>query len=292
MSSATLVFQEYKWPAFKVLSVLFLAFLFLSDRSWLEVIFDKRVILPFLLLLIPAVLFAAVRRENPMWALIASSVPAGVATGATNLTIPLISMQTAEEAVASPIVYSPIALGLILSYGLRVIAPAYQYNAKKTGAVTLWSCLVVTVACMASYLLGTVYGSETFLRQDSLLFILAVTLCCFAFNDQARLTSGEIMARAGLMTCLLAAVYSVTLYTAGATTNDPKQIGPVLAASQVLMCYGALILIAASACGVRPEIDRDLLTRDWHLTEAYVFITLIVFPPQTLLELGRELFGG
>ena len=94
------------------------------------------------------------------------------------------------------------------------------------------------------------------------------------------------------MTCLLAAVYSVTLYTAGATTNDPKKIGPVLAASQVLMCYGALILIAASACGVRPEIDRDLLTRDWHLTEAYVFITLIVFPPQTLLELGRELFGG
>ena len=121
--------------------------------------------------------------------------------------------------------------------------------------------------------------------------MLAVTLCCFAFNDQARLTSGEVMARAGLMTCLLAAVYSVTLYTAGAAINDPKFIGPALANSQTMMLFGALILVAAGALGVRPAEDRDLLTRDWHLTEAYVFITLIVFPPQTLLELLNESMG-
>ena len=41
MSSATLPLQEYKWPIFKVLSVLFLSFLFLSDGSWLEVIFGR-----------------------------------------------------------------------------------------------------------------------------------------------------------------------------------------------------------------------------------------------------------
>ena len=291
MSSATLPFQEYKWPAFKVLSVLFLAFLLLSGSGWWEVIFDQQVILPFASLLVAPLLYALFRRENPVWALIAASVPAGVATGAINLTTPLILLDTPEEAVASPIVYSPVALGLILSYGLRVIAPAYQHNSEKTGAVGLWSCLMVTVACITSYLLGTLEGANIFANSTSLLFMLAVTLCCFAFNDQARLTSGEVMARAGLMTCLLAAVYSVTLYTAGAAINDPKLIGPTLADSQTMMLYGALILVAVGAIGVKPAEDRDLLTRDWHLTEAYVFITLIVFPPQTLLELLNESMG-
>lgn len=291
MSSATLPFQEYKWPVFKVLSVLFLTFLFLSGSGWWEVIFDQQVILPFASLLAAPLLYALFRRENPVWALIAASVPAGVATGAINLTTPLILLETPEEAVASPIVYSPVALGLILSYGLRVIAPAYQHNSEKTGAVGLWSWLVVTVACITSYLLGAVEGYEIFVNSTSFLFMLAVTLCCFAFNDQARLTSGEVVARAGLMTCLLAAVYSVTLYTAGAAINDPKFIGPTLADSQTMMLYGALILVAVGAIGVKPAEDRDLLTRDWHLTEAYVFITLIVFPPQTLLELFKESMG-
>ena len=291
MSSATLPLQEYKWPAFKVLSVLFLAFLFLSGSGWWGVIFDQQVILPFASLLVAPLLYALFRRENPVWALIAASVPAGVATGAINLTTPLILLETPEGAVASPIVYSPVALGLILSYGLRVIAPAHQYASAKTDAVKLWSWLVVTVACITSYLLGTLEGADIFVRPTSLLFMLAVTLCCFAFNDQARLTSGEVMARAGLMTCLLAAVYSVTLYTAGAAINDPKFIGPALADSQTMMLYGALILVAVGAIGVKPAEDRDLLTRDWHLTEAYVFITLIVFPPQTLLELLNESMG-
>jgi len=291
MSSATLVLQEYKWPIFKVFSVLFLAFLLLSGAGWWGVIFDQRVILPFAALLAVPLLYALLRRENPVWALIGASVPAGVAIGAINLTTPLILLDTPEEAVASPIVYSPIALGLILSYGLRVIAPAYQYNSEKTGVIGLWSCLMVTVACITAYLLETVDGANIFARSSSLMFMLAVTLCCFAFNDQARLTSGEVMARAGLMTCLLAAVYSVTLYTAGAAINDPKFIGPALADSQTLMLYGALILVAVGAIGVRPAEDRDLLTRDWHLTEAYVFITLIVFPPQTLLELMSESMG-
>lgn len=93
------------------------------------------------------------------------------------------------------------------------------------------------------------------------------------------------MARGGLFTCLLAAVYAITLYTAGAASNDLRTSGPILAASFTLMATGALVVISASASGVRPPRDRELLTRDWHLTEAYVFITLIVFPPQTLLEL-------
>ena len=93
------------------------------------------------------------------------------------------------------------------------------------------------------------------------------------------------MARSGLFACLLAAVYAVTLYTAIAAIDDMKGIGPVIAESCSLLLYGALMAVAAGASGIRPALDRELMTRDWHLTEAYVFITLILFPPQTLREL-------
>ena len=290
MSSATLVFQKSKWPTFKIFSLLLLAVPFATESS-VGVFFDKQVIQPFLLLLVAPIFYALFRRENPVWALIAASVPAGVATGAINLTAPLVTMQTADEAMASPVVYSPIALGLILSYSLRVIAPAYQSESQKPGVIGLFNCLIVTFACITAFLIQNVEGYEIFLSQQALMFALAITLCCFAFNDKARLIFSKVMARAGLMICLLAAVYAVTLYTTAAASADLREVGPVLATSQILMGYGALILIAASASGERPAEDRDLLTRDWHLTEAYVFITLIVFPPQTLLELSRELMG-
>ena len=74
----------------------------------------------------------------------------------------------------------------------------------------------------------------------------------------------------------------MTLYTAGVAANEPRTIGPVLADSFNLLAYGALLVISGGA--VSPSEDRTLMTRDWHLTEAYVFITLIVFPPLTLLE--------
>lgn len=284
MSSATLVFQNIKWPVFKAFSVLFLAFLFVENGNWLEVIFDDRVIRPFLLLLIPPALFAVVRRQNPIWALTACCVPAGVAVGAINLLTPLIWITEAEQAVASPVVYGSIALGLILAYALRVIAPPYVSNLTATGPRGFSLSLPLTVICLAAYILST-DGWDTFLNQRGLLFTIAVVLCCFAFNDKARLTFCEVMARGGLFCCLLAAIYAVTLYTAGAATPDPKVSGPSLGESCNLLIYGALVVIAAGACGARPPTDRELLTRDWHLTEAYVFITLIIFPPQTLLEL-------
>jgi len=284
MNSATLPLQEYKWPAFKVLSVLFLAFLFAENGNWLEVIFDDRVIRPFLLLLIPPALFAVVRRQNPIWALTACCVPAGVAVGAINLITPLVWMTEAEQAVASPVVYGSIALGLILAYALRVIAPPYVSNPTATGPRGFSLSLPLTVICCAAYIV-TIDGWDTFLNQRGLLFTIAVVLCCFAFNDKAQLTLCEVMARGGLFCCLLAAIYAVTLYTAGAAILDPKVSGPSLGESCNLLIYGALIAVAAGACGARPPTDRELLTRDWHLTEAYVFITLIIFPPQTLLEL-------
>ena len=290
MSSATLSFQEYKWPVFKVLSVLLLGLLLLRDALWWDILLDDRVIQPFLLLLTPPALFTAVRRQNPIWALIACSVPAGVVVGVFNLMEPLFDLDE-SSATASPLVYAPVALGLVLAYALRVIAPPYgsQTETTATGFVI---CFFLTAASVAVFLLLKSGDAEMYLHLPSFQIASAVVLCSFAFNNMARLTIGEVMARGGLFSCLLAAVYAITLYTAGAASENPGASGPTLVASFILLAVGALVVIAASASGVKPAEDRELMTRDWHLTEAYVFITLIVFPPLTLLELYREFFSG
>ena len=283
MSSATLFFHNAKWPVFKVLSVLLLGSLLLRDALWRDILLDDRVIQPFLLLVTPAALFAAVRRQSPVWALIACSVPAGIAVGVFNLMEPLFDFDE-SAAIASPLVYAPVALGLVLAYALRVIASPYGSQAKPTG-MGFVVCFFLTVASVAMFLLFKSGDAETYLHMPSFQIASAVIVCSFAFNNTAQLTVGEVMERGGLFTCLLAAVYAITLYTAGAASDDLGTSGAILGASFTLMATGALVVISASASGVRPPRDRELLTRDWHLTEAYVFITLIVFPPQTLLEL-------
>ena len=290
MSSATLFFQNVKWPVFKVLSVLLLGLLLLRDALWWDILLDDRVIQPFLLLLTPPALFAAVRRQNPVWALIACSVPAGIVVGVFNLMEPLFDFDE-SAAIASPLVYAPVALGLVLAYALRVVASPYGSQAEPTGTGFV-VCFFLTVASVAMFLLFKSGDAEMYLHMPSFQIASAVTLCSFAFNNMARLTFGEVMARGGLFSCLLAAVYAITLYTAGAASENPGTSGPTLVTSFILLAVGALVVIAASASGVKPHEDRELMTRDWHLTEAYVFITLIVFPPLSLLELYREFFSG
>ena len=285
----TLILQKTNRIFFKTFAVFTLAIVILQNSWWRSVIFDDRVFLPFLILLIAPTLFAVIRRENPTWALIACFVPVGAAVGVINLTVTLVDMSSAEEAIASPVIYSPIALGLILSYVCRGLAPPYEYKPETTGPIGFGICFLVSGVSIFNYSFIVIEGAEILLNLAAFFSTYAVILCCFAFNDKAQLSIGEVMAKAGLFTCLLGAVSMVTLYTAASAVGDPKKIGPVLAMSQLIMLYGALMLIAASASGVRPSTDRELITRDWHITEAYVFISLVVFPPLTILESFSQL---
>lgn len=280
----TLILQKTKRIFFKAFAAFALAFAILQSSWWRAAIFDDSVIVPFLILLIAPTLFAVIRRENPIWALIACFVPAGVAVGVINLTVTLLDMSSAEEAIASPVIYSPIALGLILSYLCRGLAPPYEYKPETTGAIGFGICFLVSGVSIYNYSFYVIEGAEILLSLVAFFSTYAVILCCFAFNDKAQLSIGEVIAKAGLFTCLLGAVSMVTLYTAASAAGDPREVGPALATSQLIMLYGALLIIAASASGIRPSTDRELITRDWHITEAYIFISLVVFPPLTLLE--------
>lgn len=282
MSSALLVLHKSKKPMLRGLALLVLAFGLLRRGGWEEAILNDRVLQPFLMLLSAPLLFALFRRKNPMQLLVACFVPAGVAVGALNLIEPLLVLADAKNAIASPTIYGPIGLGLILSYACRAVTPHYEPKAESTGVVEVLICLAATTALFYAHIASTLDSPHVYLNAMALITTLGVTLCSFAYNDEARLTFGEVIARAGLFTCLLAAVYAVTLYTAGVASNEPRTIGPVLADSFNLLAYGALLVISGGA--VSPSEDRTLMTRDWHLTEAYVFITLIVFPPLTLLE--------
>lgn len=282
MSSATLVLQKSKEPMLRGLALLLLAYSLLGVAGWEETIFTDRVLQPFLLLLSAPFLFSLFRRENPMRPLIACFVPAGIAVGALNLIERLVVLDDAKTAIASPTIYGPIAIGLILSYVCRAMTSSSEPKARSTGVVEVLVCLAATIAFISAYITSSLDAPHVYLNQMALITTLGVVLCCFAYNDQAQLTFGAVIARGGLFTCLLAAVSAVSLYTAGVAADEPKTLGQVLARSFNLITYGALLVISGSA--VSPSEDRALMTRDWHLTEAYVFVTLIVFPPLTLLE--------
>lgn len=293
MSSATLFLQKNKWPLLKGLAFAWLAnsifygFGYWSvyiNRWWRDVVFDDRVIVPFLILLVAPTLYALIRRENPIWGLIASFVPVGVAVGAINVTAPLIGRISNEEAVGSSAMYAPVAIGLILSYTCRLFTPPYEYKPETNGATGFFICWLVTSFSATYYLIALDQTFELFINVHGYLAMVGVILCCFAVNDKAQLSVGEVMSRAGLFTCLLGAVSLVTLYTATVAANEAKDVGPVMAGCQSLMLYGAITIIAASACGVRAPTDKELMTRDWHITEAFVFISLIAWPPKTLFE--------
>ena len=295
MSSETLFLQKNKWPFFKAFALAWLAnSIFFGfgnwddyiDRWWRDVVFDNRVIVPILIFLVAPTVYALIRRENPIWGLIASFVPVGVAVGAINVTVPLVGLSPAEEAVGSSAMYTPLAIGLILSYACRVFVPPYEYKPETTGATGFFICWLITNFSVSYYLFAFDQTPEMFINGYAILAMTGAILCCFAVNDKAQLSVGEVMARAGLFACLLGAVSLVTLYTAAVAANEVKDIGPVMAGCQILMLYGAIMIIAASACGVRAPTDKELMTRDWHITEAFVFISLIVWPPKTLFELG------
>ena len=164
-------------------------------------------------------------------------------------------------------------------------------KARSTGVVEVLVCLAATIALISAYIASSLDSPYVYLNFMALITALGVVLFCFTFNDQMQPSFGAVIARGGLFTCLFAAVFAVTLYTAGVEADEPKTLGSVLAKSFNLVTYGALLVISGSA--VSPSEDRALMTRDWHLTEAYVFVTLIVFPPLTLLEfISNEGLGG
>ena len=291
MRNAILVLQNSKKPLVKSLALMFVAYGLFGSKGWSEAIINDRVIHPFLILLSTPFLFSLLRRENPMRPLIACFVPAGIAVGALNLMERLLVLDEAKSAIASPTIYGPIAVGLILSYVCRAMTSSAEPKARSTDVVEVLACLVTTIALISTYIASSLDSPYVYLNFMALITTLGVVLFCSTFNDQMQLSFGAVIARGGLFTCLLAAVFAVTLYTAGVEADEPRTLGSVLAKSFNLVTYGALLVISGSA--VSPSEDRALMTRDWHLTEAYVFITLIIFPPLTLLEfMSNEGLGG
>lgn len=62
-----------------------------------------------------------------------------------------------------------------------------------------------------------------------------------------------------------------------------KVIGPAVGTTFHTMLYGSLLLVAGSACAGVPGTEKEIRDRDWHISEAYVFVTLVLFPPVTVV---------
>ncbi|MDA0629773.1 MAG: hypothetical protein O2981_00175 [Proteobacteria bacterium] len=266
----------------KVIAVIALL-LFLANTFAYDFFVDPRVSYPIALFLGVPILGAITCRRSPIPFLIAAFVPIGIFVGAVNTVTRLVEPHTSQAAV-SPLTYAPLAVGLIASYVLRIFLPQSDAGASNLGVGHFAVCLLGAVAISGFYFYTELPDvAWLFLNSMALFAVLAVTLATYAYYYGQRWPAVRIFAVSGRFICLAAAVIGITSYTfAVGEDGNHRVAGPVVAESILTLTYGAALLIVASGCAA--EDDKTLMTRDWHLAEAYIFVTLIIFPPLTLLE--------
>ena len=231
---------------------------------------------------------AAVGLRNVVRAFANSCVPLGVAVSVYRLFVTLLGAETAVDLSASlPLLYSPLALGLFLSYALRIVEPV---NLEQLPITPVWhTTLILTGATGVFTALFVMdgYPFTTLIRLDQVVVVALIFLACLAYNDKEKLPLNNVIARAGTMTCILTATFGVAIYAyyVDIGADDPSLVGPVLADLFALMLYGSVTIMAVSVSDCCLGTDKEVRTRDWHLSEAYVFLTLIIFPPAGVLTL-------
>jgi len=268
--------------AVKVIAVITLL-LFLANTFAYDFFVDPRVVYPIALFLGVPVLGSMMCKCSPIPFLIAAFVPIGIFVGAVNTVTLLAEAHTPQSAV-SPLTYAPLAVGLIASYALRIFMPRSDASASHLGIGQFAVCLAGTVVISGFYFYTELPDvAELFLNSMALFAVFAVTLATYAYYYGQNWPAVRVFAVSGRFVCLAAAVIGVTSYTfAVGEDGNHRVAGPVIAESMLTLTYGAALLIVASGCAA--EDDKTLMTRDWHLAEAYIFVTLIIFPPLTLLE--------
>ena len=240
----------------------------------------------FCALMLMPIILAIVQRRDVISAAAVTAVPAGITISVYRLFLMMYEAENpADISAALALLYAPLVLGLFLSYALRIVEPI---NPKELTPLRPWQVfLAVSTAICAPSALIWLDGQQPpweFMNLYSGAFAFTIWFSCYAYNCREQLSAARVLARAGTLTCIASAAFGVVIYAhyieLGAT--EPRAVGPMLASIFLNMSYGSLMLVAAGMCGGLSGTDKEIRDRDWHLSEAYVFLTLIIFPPAGL----------
>ena len=274
--------------ALKLCSLVCLCMTLVLSPEMRALLFDPEAAIPFACLLAIPVALALIQKRDIVRAIAVTSVPTGIAVCVYCMFLTLNNLgDPSDLGTLLRQLYAPLAFSLFFSYALK-LAEARDHEVPPPTPwwqVVIAAAVAVSIISMCGYLIAD--SDLYFYDFRAAAFTLSITLACLAYNlDREKQPFSQVVARAGTLTCIAAAILGVAVY---AYATDPvadlgmKVIGPAVGTTFSTMLYGSLLLVAASSCAGVPGTEKEIRDRDWHISEAYVFVTLVLFPPVTVV---------
>lgn len=251
----------------------------------------QRVILPFLLLSAPALLLTGKIGTGVIAVLRSQMVPIGILTSVMNL-LALLGNMTDPEQVASYLkfTYAPLSFGIVLSYLLYTMLEEDMHWPELNRAEGFLIAVAAIVAVIGSWLLVSDSRWIGILADEwGLVLTFLVLINGHFYHGFTLLTLPQKICQSSIFCCIVSAVLGIAYYAFAVGTNDPRLLGPTISFSLLAMFYGITICYAATLFGGKSGLTtKEGSYMDWHIIESYVFLTLMIFPPLSLLELVTD----
>ena len=280
--------KRYYLSAFKIaLVIASVFFVWMNDRSLKAGLIDfDKVALPFFYLTLPNLLLVKQLGWSTLTLLSRQFTTIGIVVSVLNLVSLLGNMSDPSEVQSAlKFTYAPLAFGILLSYITLIYSPSSIKNLDLTPRLALFLISASVVSLFASWqsIDGATIGY--ILDFPALQITILVLANAYFYSGYSDLTLTERVNRGSIFVCIVAAVLGIAYYTFLISAGNPRAIGPVVAFILLTILYGSMSCFISTTLGGKSNVSiKEAAYMDWHLIESYVFLTLIMFPPLSLLS--------
>ena len=280
--------KRYYLSAFKIaLVIASIFFVWVNEKSLKTGLFDlDKVALPFFYLTLPNLLLVKQLGWSTLTLLSRQFTTIGIVVSVLNLVSLLSNFSDPSQAQSVlKFTYAPLAFGIMLSYITLVYSPSSIKELNLSPRLTLFLISASVVSLFASWqsIDGRTIGN--LFDIPSLQLTILVLANAYFYSGYSDLTLTERVNRGSIFVCIVAAVLGIAYYTFLISAGNPRAIGPVVAFILLTILYGSMSCFISTTLGGKSNVSiKEAAYMDWHLIESYVFLTLIMFPPLSLLS--------
>ena len=284
--------KRYYLSAFKIaLVIASVFFVWVNERSLKTGLFDlDKVALPFFYLTLPNLLLVKQLGWSTLTLLSRQFTTIGIVVSVLNLASLLGNMSDPSEVQSAlKFTYAPLAFGILLSYITLIYSPSSIKNLKLTPRLALFLISASVVSLIASWqsIDGATIGLIFVFDVPALIITILVLGNAYFYSGYSDLTLTERVNRGSIFVCIVAAVLGIAYYTFLISAGNPRLIGSVIAFILLTILYGSMSCFISTTLGGKSNVSiKEAAYMDWHLIESYVFLTLIMLPPESILSLA------
>ena len=280
--------KRYYLSAFKIaLVIASVFFVWVNERSLKTGLFDlDKVALPFFYLTLPNLFLVKQLGWSTLTLLSRQLTTIGIVVSVLNLVSLMLNMSDPSEVQSAlKFTYAPLAFGILLSYIALIYSPSSIKKLDLSPRLALFLISASVVSLLASWQSIDGQSFNAIFDIPSLQLTALVLANAYFYSGYRDLTLIERVNRSSIFIYIVAAVWGIAYYTFAIGAGNPRLIGPVVAVSLITILYGSLISFISTTLGGKSNVSiKEAAYMDWHLIESYVFLTLIMFPPESILS--------